>query len=368
MIEQASGWAVPWLIFLAEWSIRWGIVIGVLAVWLAVRPPRRTALRHLLCLAALAVGFLLPVGPRWGVGFVDTSSGSNVPAGSAGAAAPRSTAAGSPRESLAVTSPGDKRESQELARDTASKVRPAREAGDHGAIRARSSAPLDWWQLAAILLSGGWGAVVLIMVVRLAGGWVTLWRLRREAVEIVGESERLVAECRVALGLSRPVRVAAHAGVLSPAVVAGRRAVVLVPPDWMEWPEPDRRGCLLHELAHLARYDDWTKLAQEVVRIPFSSTRWFAGCSAGSTSSASFWATRRPSGWVCLIPRRMRGCCSSRHGGRGGWFPSCVCPILARCRSLTAGPSRSESRDFWRKIWKAVLPVGLSWGPFCSAG
>ncbi len=107
------------------------------------------------------------------------------------------------------------------------------------------------------------------MVVRLAHGWLALARLRREAVELGGESARLVDECRAALGLSRRVRLAAHPGVQSPAVVAGGRAVVLVPADWIDWPEPDRRACLLHELAHLARYDDWTKLAQEIVRIPF---------------------------------------------------------------------------------------------------
>ncbi len=72
-----------------------------------------------------------------------------------------------------------------------------------------------------------------------------------------------------ALGLSRRVRIATHAAVLSPAVVAGPRPVVLVPTDWTDWPEPHRRACLLHELSHLATYDDWTKLSQEFLRIPF---------------------------------------------------------------------------------------------------
>ncbi len=48
-------------------------------------------------------------------------------------------------------------------------------------------------------------------------------------------------------------------------VVGGLRPVVLVPTDWGDWPEPHRRACLLHELAHLARYDDWAKLAQELL-------------------------------------------------------------------------------------------------------
>ena len=65
------------------------------------------------------------------------------------------------------------------------------------------------------------------------------------------------------------VRLAMHPGVQSPVVVAGPCPAVLVPTDWFDWPESHRRACLLHELAHLARYDDWTKLAQEFLRIPF---------------------------------------------------------------------------------------------------
>ena len=63
MMDLTARWVVPWLTLLAEWSVRWGVVIAMLAAWLALRPPRRTATRHLLCLAALAAGVLLPVAP-----------------------------------------------------------------------------------------------------------------------------------------------------------------------------------------------------------------------------------------------------------------------------------------------------------------
>ena len=114
-----------------------------------------------------------------------------------------------------------------------------------------------------------WAAVALVLLVRLAGGWWTLARLRWGAVGAGTDSDRLLDECRSALGLSRPVRIAMHPAVASPAVVGGWRPVVLVPDDWGGWPEPRRRACLLHELAHLSRYDDWARLVQEVVRAPF---------------------------------------------------------------------------------------------------
>ena len=62
---------------------------------------------------------------------------------------------------------------------------------------------------------------------------------------------------------------AVHPAVASPVAVGGRRPLVLVPTDWDGWPESHRRACLLHELTHLVRYDDWAKLAQELVRVPF---------------------------------------------------------------------------------------------------
>ena len=70
MTHLTDRWVVPGLALLADWSIRWGVVLAMLAVWLILRPPRRAATRHLLCLATLVAGVLLPVAPRWGAAAV----------------------------------------------------------------------------------------------------------------------------------------------------------------------------------------------------------------------------------------------------------------------------------------------------------
>ena len=57
-------WISSWLAVLVDGSIRWGIVLSMLAVWFALRPPRRAATRHLLCVSALAAGAVLPFTPR----------------------------------------------------------------------------------------------------------------------------------------------------------------------------------------------------------------------------------------------------------------------------------------------------------------
>jgi hypothetical protein len=65
MNRLADGPLDPFLWSLAGWSIRWGVLIVVLAAWFRLRPPRRAATRHLLCATTLAAGLILPLAPRW---------------------------------------------------------------------------------------------------------------------------------------------------------------------------------------------------------------------------------------------------------------------------------------------------------------
>ena len=39
LLEFANGWVIPGLAFLADWSVRWGILLALFLSWLAVRPP-----------------------------------------------------------------------------------------------------------------------------------------------------------------------------------------------------------------------------------------------------------------------------------------------------------------------------------------
>ena len=133
--------------------------------------------------------------------------------------------------------------------------------------------------------------------------------------------------------LSRPVRIAVHPAVVSPAVVGGLRPVVLVPPDWIDWPEAHRRACLLHELAHLARYDDWAKLAQELAPRPLLLP---------------------PLGPLAALPARPRAGAPLRRGGRG---PGLAIPSSTRVSCSTwpaAGPAAPRHLSF-RHGWLPFL-------------
>ncbi len=67
---------------------------------------------------------------------------------------------------------------------------------------------------------------------------------------------------RVTLCASDAVRVPAAIGYLRPIVVFPSWAVAEIPPA-------ELHGILLHELAHLRRYDDWTNLSQKIVKAVF---------------------------------------------------------------------------------------------------
>jgi beta-lactamase regulating signal transducer with metallopeptidase domain len=109
----------------------------------------------------------------------------------------------------------------------------------------------------------------VILLARLVGGWLFLATLRRGASKVSEASMLIMNECRHAVRLSRHTELAFHPAMASPVTLGGLSPLVLVPPDWDAWPESHRRACLLHELAHLTRYDDWAKLVEELVRIPF---------------------------------------------------------------------------------------------------
>lgn len=256
MTSDISTLAGLWLGFLAEWSLRWGAMLAGLALALALRPPRSAVARYALCSAVLVAGVLIPFSPRWGPGLV---------------AGPRPVSAAPPAQAAPLP-PAPRA----LERKTF--VAADRFAGrTHEAITPPSSLPPSPptrapWSVRPILLptcAMFWAVVVVALLARLGAGCVALSRLRRGAVALGERSQQLLDESRAALGVRRSARLATHPTISSPVALGGLRPLVLVPTDWETWPETARRACLLHELAHLARHDDWAKLAQELVRAPF---------------------------------------------------------------------------------------------------
>ena len=257
LLEFANGWVIPGLAFLADWSVRWGILLALFLSWLAVRPPRDAASRYLICATLLAAGMILPFVPRWALAPLPA------PAPTIPIATPNMFPVVTPYRSASPPIVGST-----VARQP-ERVAPPRSSPNQRAGSPDSFASLGIGHLMAIIVGCAWVLIALVLIFRLLAGRLVLAKLRQEAVDIGGTTDSLLNDCRRALSLSRPVVVAVHPSVGSPVTLGGRAPLVLVPPDWDAWTDSDRRACLLHELAHLARRDDFAKTAQEIIRCPF---------------------------------------------------------------------------------------------------
>jgi hypothetical protein len=171
-----EGWVAPGLLGLAAWSIRWGVLIGALAAWFLMRPPRRAATRYHLALTALAAGLLLPIVPRWGAGVSLPRSGAPAVAVQRPDAAPPVHPAPAPPRTIPAV---------ETAR-TVSAPRPIVEIPARPAPAVPPARPGPTaGSLALLAIAGAWLGGLAVGLARLAAGSARVERLRRGAVLVV---------------------------------------------------------------------------------------------------------------------------------------------------------------------------------------
>lgn len=100
---------------------------------------------------------------------------------------------------------------------------------------------------------------LLGMVVCLLRILVSNWRVAgivRRSFEVKDHAWlALVREVAPSMGVRRSVRLAQSAETRVPMTWGSRRPVILLPKDARDWPSERRRAVLLHELAHVVRFD-----------------------------------------------------------------------------------------------------------------
>ena len=124
----------------------------------------------------------------------------------------------------------------------------------------------DGWSPTAITALV-WAVGVVVLGIRLAGGWVLARRLVRQGAEPASQEIQALAR-RVAdrLALTRVVRVAQSSAVVVPMMVGWLKPVVLFPAGVLSGLSPMQIEALLaHELAHIRRHDYLVNLLQSVV-------------------------------------------------------------------------------------------------------
>jgi beta-lactamase regulating signal transducer with metallopeptidase domain len=123
--------------------------------------------------------------------------------------------------------------------------------------------PSSWLSWVAV----AWSAGVVVFWLRLLGGWIIAERLRRRQVRPAPwQWQQAFDGLRARLRVSRPVPLLVSGLVQVPAVVGLLRPVVLVPLGALAGlPAEQMEALLLHELAHIRRYDYLVNALQSMV-------------------------------------------------------------------------------------------------------
>jgi beta-lactamase regulating signal transducer with metallopeptidase domain len=134
-----------------------------------------------------------------------------------------------------------------------SSIKPSDPRG-HGAGRHQIAASLSapWWRVAILF----WLLGVGTLLVRIMAGQFQLQKISRNASPVAGgEWELLLNETRQRLRLHRAVVLLRSPDNIVPLTWGWWRPKVLLPEGAEQWPEERRRVVLLHELAHVKRWD-----------------------------------------------------------------------------------------------------------------
>jgi beta-lactamase regulating signal transducer with metallopeptidase domain len=200
-----------------------------------------------------------------------------------------------------------------------------------------------WFESALI---AGWAALVSLGLGRLAASLRTLQAQRRRCEPMpAAREDRLVewiaardaAPRRARLMVSDTLPVASVLGLVRPLIVVPRRLVTLMTDRELEL-------VVLHELAHVRRWDDWTRLAQRAIEIvlPFHpAVRWIGRALALEREVAcDQWVVSRAG-----APKAYAGC-------------------LARVAELTAArPAGALAPGIYRSGWALIRRVERLLGP-----
>ncbi len=117
----------------------------------------------------------------------------------------------------------------------------------------------------------GWAIIALAGLARVALATLQVRRLRADATAVDMERLDPVLQTLVAeFQQSRPVTLMVSQQLEVPTAIGFRKPAIILPAWLLEsMPAEELKYILLHELAHLGRRDDWTNLAQKVLKALF---------------------------------------------------------------------------------------------------
>jgi beta-lactamase regulating signal transducer with metallopeptidase domain len=210
-----------------------------------------------------------------------------------------------------------------------------------------------------LLLFLAWVLASFVAMLRLAVGLWRLHELRRSCIAI--ESANLDPAIRKTIAdfnSSRSVTLATSERVGVPAAIGFFKPMIVIP-GWVlrELPPDELNIVLLHELAHLRRWDDWTNLLQKIVRAVFlfhPAVWWIESRLSLEREMACddqvLAETSNPNGYAkCLIALL------EKSFARRGWAMAQAVVRRAREASLRLARILDASRPNTRYVWRPAL-------------
>ena len=228
-----------------------------------------------------------------------------------------------------------------------------------------------------VTLPGPWGALLLLAwvlavsagMLRLAVGLWRVRRLRRNCITI--DSAQLAPAVQKTLAdfsSSRSVALATSEDVSVPSAFGFFKPMIVIP-AWAlrELPAEELNIILLHEFAHVRRWDDWTNLLQKVVRAVFlfhPAVWWIDGRleleREMACDDAVLAETANPHGYAkCLISLLEK---SFAHRG---WTMAQAAVHRAREASLRVAQILDARRSHARHVWKPALGIVAAFSLVC---
>jgi beta-lactamase regulating signal transducer with metallopeptidase domain len=244
----------------------------------------------------------------------------------------------------------------------------AASADSWGSLRPAITIPGRW----ALFVFGAWALGACVAMMRLVAGLWRLRRLRRSCTPIVAAdldpAVRKTVEAISASGsvgaksISKPITIATSESVRVPAAVGfWKRTIVL--PAWAlrELPAQDLNVILLHEFAHLRRWDAWTNLIQKIVRALFffHPAVWWIEKRVSveremACDDAVLAETANPQGYaMCLVSLLEKSLAHRLAQGR--WSMAQAAVHRAREASLRLAQILDKNRPAATRVWKPAL-------------
>lgn len=124
---------------------------------------------------------------------------------------------------------------------------------------------VEWYSAHAWVLVAGWLTIVVLKSVRVAAGWNYMRQMRREGKSAPALWMERIGALSGQVGVRRTVKLVESALVKVPMVIGQLKPIIYVPLGLINHlPAGEMEAVLLHELAHIRRYDHLVNMIQQL--------------------------------------------------------------------------------------------------------